>query len=506
MARAVQLKKRIHSIFQLNGFTVRGEASDFLLDNLKALNEAEREDWLEKINDFCLKQPLSSPVIEKSLVEAAILDSCKSEVDDEEQLLTVISAYEVPRFKYQIDRKKYLPLNDRCELFCEPSVKGTLFKDRYTLLYQRTLRNKLFYNAANDTTQFKLRPVEFLLSTSSKVENVVLLGLLTQLKEGKFYLEDPTGIIQLDLSETNYHDGLFADSCFVLAEGTYQDEVFSNSSVSRVYYGSANAFGGPSRESLRNSERMKKIERKMTETMFVFITECWLDQPKILEKLGVLFRGYVHSPPTAFVLMGNFLSCPKGSQHPSALKEAFTNLGELIAQSQELVSSTKFIIVSGPNDSPAANILPRPSLPDLLVSGLKSRVPNVILATNPCRIQYCTLEIVVIREDLVTKLCRNSIHFPATKNVSSHFAKTIISQAHLSPLPLNVCPVYWEFDAALHLYPCPDVVVVGDQHKAFSEFYNNCHVVNPGSFSKGEFAFKVYYPATNEFEDCQVPD
>lgn len=45
------------------------------------------------------------------------------------------------------------------------------------------------------------------------------------MKEGKFYLEDPSGAVELDLSETTYQDGLFADCCIVLAEGSYQDEV-----------------------------------------------------------------------------------------------------------------------------------------------------------------------------------------------------------------------------------------------------------------------------------------
>jgi DNA polymerase epsilon subunit 2 len=49
--------------------------------------------------------------------------------------------------------------------------------------------------------KFKLQPIEFLLSSSGKVKEVIVLGLLTQLREGRYYLEDPTGILQLDLSE-----------------------------------------------------------------------------------------------------------------------------------------------------------------------------------------------------------------------------------------------------------------------------------------------------------------
>lgn len=51
------------------------------------------------------------------------------------------------------------------------------------------------------------------------------------------------------------------------------------------------------------------------------------------------------------------------------------------------------------------------------------KVPNAIMATNPCRIQYCTQEIVVVREDLVTKMCRNNIHFPSEGEIPDHVSK-----------------------------------------------------------------------------------
>lgn len=45
------------------------------------------------------------------------------------------------------------------------------------------------------------------------------------------------------------------------------------------------------------------------------------------------------------------------------------------------------------------------------------RIPNGVFTTNPCRIQYGTKEIVVLREDIVTKMCRNAIHFPSTDDI-----------------------------------------------------------------------------------------
>ncbi|XP_073990612.1 DNA polymerase epsilon subunit 2 [Rhodnius prolixus] len=517
MTSTRELRKHIVSFFELNGFTVRGDAGDFLTETLAPLSEQEREEWLEKITDHCQRQSLSTAILEKQHLELAILDSCKNEVEDDDDLLKVISAFDVPSFYYDLERKKFL-LNRtlrKKELFGNAESKGLMLKDRYTIIHQRTIRNKLFHAYSGDTNNFKLCPVEFLLSTNSKTENVVLLGLLTQLEEGKYYIEDPSGYIQIDLAETVYHDGLFTESCFVLVEGWYQDRILhvqamghpprENSDVSRVYFGNVNIFGGPNNETLRNNERLKRFEHRKDDAMIIFLSEVWLDQPKVFEKLRILFRGYALSPPTAFVLMGNFLKNNKGSSYFVNLKEAFKSLGELIAQFQQIAANSKFIIIPGLTDNPSANILPKPELPEVLLSDLKVHIKNLVSATNPCRIQYCTQEIIIIREDIVTKLCRNSIHFSDLKDIGLQFAKTIISQAHLVPLPLNVCPIYWELDASLYLYPCPDLIVVADQQKAFSANYNNCHVINPGPFSQSEFSFKVYYPATKEIEDCQIP-
>lgn len=517
MANNRELRRTIVSLLQLNGFSIRGTACDYLTDTLSALEEEERSNWLEKIVDHCQKQNLETPVLEKKHIEAAIVDGCKNEVEDEEDVLRVISAFEVPRFEYCIERKKFLPSHAGVpELYGKASSKGKLFKERYTILHQRTLRNRLFHGVGEDVGQFKLRPVEFLLTVTSKVTDVVILGLLTQLKEGKFYLEDPSGIVQVDLSQTTYHDGLFTECCFVLAEGWYQDGIFfvqamglpprETSEISRLYFGSENTFGGPAKVSLRNNERLKNLEVKKQDAMFVFISDVWLDNPKVMEKLDIIFMGYSDSPPTAFVLMGNFQSTHKGFKHWSSLKDGFKTLGEAIAKRPAIAQRSKFIIVPGPTDSQSANILPRPPLPDSIFTSFCANVKDVVLATNPCRIQYCTQEIVLVREDLVTKLCRNSVHFPDMKEIGSHFAKTLICQAHLAPLGLNVCPVYWEFDSALRLYPCPDIIVCADQQKAFSVKYNDCQVLNPGPFCKGNFSFKAYYPSNKEMEDCQIPD
>lgn len=59
-------------------------------------------------------------------------------------------------------------------------------------------------------------------------------------------------------------------------------------------------------------------------------------------------------------------------------------------------------------------------IPEIIVADLKKKAPRIILATNPCRLQYCTQQIVVCRADLVTKLCRNTLQFPQTGQLEEH--------------------------------------------------------------------------------------
>lgn len=73
-------------------------------------------------------------------------------------------------------------------------------------------------------------------------------------------------------------------------------------------------------------------------------------------------------------------------------------------------------------------------------------------------------------------------------------------------MSLPVVPIYWKHDYALQLFPTPDLIVAADQYAAYTTSYNNCQVINPGTFLKNNFSFKVYKPSMNEVEECEVGD
>ncbi len=55
----------------------------------------------------------------------------------------------------------------------------------------------------------------------------------------------------------------------------------------------------------------------------------------------------------------------------------------------------------------------------------------------------------------------------------------MVTQAHLSPLPVYMTPVYWSYDHALHLYPLPDLIVVCDKFKSTTDTIADCTIINP---------------------------
>ncbi|XP_021118270.1 DNA polymerase epsilon subunit 2 isoform X1 [Heterocephalus glaber] len=530
-----RLRSRALSAFKLRGLLLRGEATKYLTEALQSVSELELEDTLEKIIDAVEKQPLSSNMIERSIVEAAVQECSQSADETIEHIFNIIGAFDVPRFVYNSERKKFLPLlmtdHPAPNLFGTARDKAELYRERYTILHQRTHRHELFTppvigSHPNEIGgKFQLKTVETLLGSTTKIGDVIVLGMITQLKEGKFFLEDPTGTVQLDLNKAQFHSGLYTEACFVLAEGWFEDQVFhvnafgfpptEPSSTTRAYYGNINFFGGPSNISVKTSAKLKQLEDENKDAMFVFISDVWLDQVEVLEKLHTMFSGYSPVPPTCFILCGNFSSAPYGKNQIQALKVVVL-YSCLVQRILDLVpfyqGNFHSDFCNGQEHSVKLQstyhntyTFYRPPLAESITNEFRQRVPFSVFTTNPCRIQYCTQEIIIFREDLVNKMCRNCVHFPSSNlDIPNHFVKTVFSQGHLTPLPLYVCPVHWAYDYALRVYPVPDLLVIADKYDPFTVTNTECLCINPGSFPRSGFSFKVFYPSNKTVEDSKL--
>lgn len=228
-----KLKKKITTSFKLSGFLIRSENSTYLAEQLLPFDDAEREKWLTIITENLQSQRLESAHVERPVLEKAINDINRVGLGENETVFSLIDAYSVPRFKYNALNKKFEKDNSHRSLISNATkMKSGHLRDRYNMLLQKTLRHELFapaiiqqgVSADAQIKKFKLLYAENLLAANS-VKEAVILGLLTQLKEGKFYIEDPTGCVELNLTGTRFHSGFFCEGSFVLAEGSYSNGI-----------------------------------------------------------------------------------------------------------------------------------------------------------------------------------------------------------------------------------------------------------------------------------------
>ena len=101
---------------------------------------------------------------------------------------------------------------------------------------------------------------------------------------------------------------------------------------------------------------------------------------------------------------------------------------------------------AGPTDPGMANVVPRPALAEYLRADVDQRLPAgcAVFATNPVRIRYGTRQLVVLRQDVLTKMCRNAIHFPHGDDIPSQVPSLIFSSFLGVCVCVCVCPS-WRF-------------------------------------------------------------
>ncbi|PYI00480.1 hypothetical protein BO78DRAFT_380902 [Aspergillus sclerotiicarbonarius CBS 121057] len=75
----------------------------------------------------------------------------------------------------------------------------------------------------------------------------------------------------------------------------------------------------------------------------------------------------------------------------------------------------------------------------------------------------------------------NSNIAPSATLFARKLVKSILDQGNLSPFPLSLRPVLWDYVSSLQLYPLPTALILADPEAApFCITYEGCHVMNPG--------------------------
>lgn len=146
---------------------------------------------------------MNDPHISAEHIKLAIEECVEpNKLKNTETVFNVISGYDIPKIKYDISKKKFIIDNEN--LYPETQYKSLIFKHRFEMVWYKTLRHKQFQSSKFGKQQMdktNIVPIEYLLS-ELKTENVCVMGLITQLVEDQYSLEDTTGTIKIDFNNT----------------------------------------------------------------------------------------------------------------------------------------------------------------------------------------------------------------------------------------------------------------------------------------------------------------
>ncbi|KAG9305068.1 hypothetical protein G9A89_007708 [Geosiphon pyriformis] len=445
-------------------------------------------------------------------------DETNSDFDiDYYNFFNIIGAQDTPRMEYSQINQNFLCIGKARKVIGEEDYRPKLFKARYELLLQRILRHSLFTCSWNVKTsqRYKLSFIKDL--RGKKREPHLLFGMLT-LTCDKYYLEDSEDKIELNISNATIPNRILVPNCFLVVQGFFndEDEIFEASylahppvekrAVTRNAFRNIDFLGCT--KIFENEFILQPYVEKCHHMMFLVFSDVYLNQDQTFEKLDTIFSAYSKKDviPFAVILIGNFWSEQVNGEDED-YADGFSSLGDLIAMYPKLAIHTNFVFVPGPRDPYLRGVFPHFPIPDIYTSGLRKRVKRAFFTTNPCRLQFLTQEIVIYRNDIMEKFHRNLLLECRTDEKQyqpDEVIKTLIAQGHLSPFPLSVCPIHWEFDHTLRLYPLPHTLILADRGPQFQFTYEDCLTFNPGSFNSGTtHQWMNYYPSKIKAQFCE---
>ncbi|KAL3512460.1 hypothetical protein ACH5RR_025177 [Cinchona calisaya] len=517
------LRNKVQRKFKMRGYTLKVEALTEILSFVNRFPDAF-DDAVDLLLDELHHLSLKSSILDKEAVGKVVNLLLEAEAAVEENpnsstigiggsALRIINAFDIPKFRFDPVKKIFYEHTGRIPLHADASAKAALYRDRFLLLFQRLSRDPHFSRPtfSSDISEYGSCEISPIQSLVGRMGRRWIMGLISQLEDGHFYLEDLTAAVEYKITT-----GFFSENTIVLAEGemllngVFQVKTcgfppLEDREKSVSYFTGVDFFGGGT---LTKEEtlRLAELEIRAVNDMFVILSDIWLDNEEIMGNLETVLDGYenVDVVPSLFVFMGNFCSrpCNLSFNSFSSLRLQFGKLGQMIATHKRLVEHSRFLFIPGPDDVGPSTVLPRCPLPKYITEELHKHIPNAIFSSNPCRIKFYTQEIVFFRQDLLYRMRRSCLMPPSTEETSDpfeHLVATITHQSHLCPLPLSAQPIIWNYDHSLHLYPTPHTIVLGDRSEQKAFKYTGITCFNPGSFSNDN-TFIAYRPCTREVE------
>ncbi|KAH3902451.1 related to DNA polymerase epsilon subunit B [Saccharomycodes ludwigii] len=397
-----------------------------------------------------------------------------------EDYFKIVTCFNQQNFQYNSIKKNYVLKingsglnNNRIPSKIIPTFQNTrylLIKDRLLrreefnnedqeffnpLSSLRHLQNDLENNALMSTGNIQITQIKNLLGRNG--ENFLLLGLLRISERGSWCLEDPSGSVCIDLSQTiPLSDTYFFQGCIVLAEGIYYsvgDKFYLTSicspeaelrektldSIGQLDLLGVHSMSTETYYSRFDNELRAKLltleSSLVNNRIFVLGGNLYLDDLLTFEALKKVFKKIDMDPPTLLILQGSFTSVPihpsltsSSSSLSKEYQNGFEYLAILLSEFENLINYTHFIFVPGCNDpwssmsslGTTSNSLPQANIPKFFTTHIQRMVKHCDFVTNPARIAYLSSEIVIFRDDINSRMKRYNITFQNRKSITNN--------------------------------------------------------------------------------------
>lgn len=549
-----KLNQLIWQIFTKSyGLTLQSDAATFLSDKITiySMNEGQTSEFLNYMaQNYSKISKDRTGMVSKSNIELVFnqvyqsqdyKESSKSH-QDIRKYIKVLDAFNLPKFEFDVHGKVFKQIACKTDALYDSSKDKIMFSlRRFNIVKQRLLRQ---LRSENDQfSKISLTSIKSMKGINSPNLDRFAFGQITEMSEGTFFLEDPEDFIQLDFSglADTPRDFVMEGGLFLL-RGICSGPKFLVKSITAAPcekrqdtlsmlthpdISEATNFAEPLHE-------LKQMEEHAKNARFVIISEVWLDQPQVLERLKILFDGFNAQGrlPEFFILIGPFSSNPPkdGPRAWSHYQDLFDGFAEFIERIKN-VRQCRFVFVPAANDPGCVDaLLPRPSIPEPIFDAWKRAKFDFVAASNPCRIVYFTQEIVIFRHEITQQMRSKSLNAQLIVNIGKSAEeqdyetqiqlsqdnamqmadhqkalKSCLDQSTLSPFSLASQTVLWDSDHSLSLYPIPDALITAERQNCYEFAYEDCKCANPGSFPSAEGSFLLYNPAQKRFDLCEMP-
>ncbi|KAK8501243.1 hypothetical protein V6N13_026944 [Hibiscus sabdariffa] len=200
-----------------------------IISFVNRFQDAEDE-AIDLLLDHLDHQSLKSSIIDKEAVHPVISLLLEAEAAEEESpsssshsSIRIVDAFLVPKFRYDPIKKHFFQHSGSLPIHGEASSKAALYRDRFLLLSQRVSRDQHFIKPAFHTDVETSQSCQL-----STIQSLVgqrgrrwVMGFISQLEDGHFYLEDPTAAVEIDFSKAisfytiDHHICSYKVKCFL---------------------------------------------------------------------------------------------------------------------------------------------------------------------------------------------------------------------------------------------------------------------------------------------------